>query len=96
MGRNTMTWEQKKEIVIASMHAYASAKAVAKTLTGHNTRECNRAIKLINVAHSNVTYWIYRPVFEITNEDNARTANQLHNAWLVFQQECEAKDGSSV
>lgn len=87
MGRNTMTFEQKKRIVSASAAVW---KAIANLQyrmrgSGNSTRECDRVNKLLTLASNNVRYWIDRRVFELTDEDNRRTAQQFDEAWKVFQ-----------
>jgi hypothetical protein len=102
MGRNTMTFFQKREIVSASMEVYKAIEKVNKALTGHNTKECDRVIKLQNLASNNVRYWIDRPVIELTHEENRKTAHYLDDLWKACQKELhlpmveEANDGDSI
>ena len=87
MGRNTMTFAQKKRIVSASVAVW---KAIANLQylmrgSGNSTRECDRVNKLLTLASNNVRYWIDRPIFELTDEDNRKTAQQFDEAWKIFQ-----------
>ena len=104
MGRNTMTFAQKKTIIGASAAVW---KAIANLQyrmrdSGNSTRECIRVNKLVNLASDNVRYWIDRPVFELTDVDNRKTAEQFDEAWKIFQTDSlkdiidEANDGSSI
>ena len=90
MGRNTMTFFQKREIVSASILVYKAIEEVNKALTGHNTKECDRVIKLQNLAINNIRYWIDRPVLELTDEENRKTAQYLDDLWKVLQKELHA------
>jgi hypothetical protein len=99
MGRNTMTFFQKREIVSASIEVYKAIEKVNKVLTGHNTKEGDRVIKLQNLASNNVRYWIDRPVLELSADENRNTAHYLDTLWKACQKEnlkpCveEAEDG---
>ena len=99
-----MTFSQKKRIVGASAAVW---KAIANLQyimrdSGNNTRECVRVNKLMNLASNNVRYWLDRPVFELTDVDNRKTAEQFDEAWKIFQTDSlkdivdEANDGTSI
>lgn len=92
MGRNTMTFFQKREIVSASMKVYSAVNEVNRALTGHNTRECDRIVKLLNMATWNVRYWIDRPVLQLTAEENEKTSKYLDGLWQELQKSERLKD----
>jgi hypothetical protein len=101
MGRNTMTFSQKREIVSASMKVWAAIQELHFVLrgSGNNTKECDRVIKIDNLASNNVRYWIDRPVLEQTTDENRMSAHYLDALWKECQKEnnkpwvVEANDG---
>jgi hypothetical protein len=104
MGRNTMTFLQKREIVSASMKVFAAIQELQYVMrnSGNNTKECIRVGKLDYAARSNVRYWIDRPVLELSTEQNRNTADYLDVLWKACQKENnkpwvdEANDGTSI
>ena len=89
MGRNTMTFFQKREIVSASMKVYVAIQELKFVMrnSGNNTKECIRVGKIDNLAGNNVRYWIDRPVLELTDEENRSTAHYLDMLWKACQKE---------
>ena len=104
MGRNTMTFFQKREIVSASMKVWVAIQELQYVMrnSGNNTKECIRVGKINDLAGNNVRYWIDRPVLELTDEENRSTAHYLDVLWKACQKETnkplveEANDGASV
>ena len=104
MGRNTMTFFQKREIVSASMKVWVAIQELQYVMrnSGNNTKECIRVGKINDLAGNNVRYWIDRPVLELTDEENRSTAHYLDVLWKACQKETnkplveEANDGTSV
>jgi len=104
MGRNTMTFFQKREIVSASMKVWAAIQELQYVMrnSGNNTKECIRVGKINDLAGNNVRYWIDRPVLELTDEENRSTAHYLDVLWKACQKENnkpwveEANDGNSI
>ena len=102
MGRNTMTFFQKREIVSASMKVWAAIQELKYVMrnSGNNTKECIRVGKIDDLAGNNVRYWIDRPVLELTDEENRSTAHYLDVLWKACQKENnkpwveEANDGT--
>jgi hypothetical protein len=102
MGRNTMTFFQKREIVSASMKVWVAIQELQYVMrnSGNNTKECIRVGKINDLAGNNVRYWIDRPVLELTDEENRSTAHYLDMLWKACQKETnkpwveEANDGS--
>ena len=92
MGKNTMTFFQKRVIVSASMKLYSDVCELHRALTGHNTKECIRINKLHTSASNNVRYWIDRPVLEMTPEENQKTAQYLDSIWKHLQETERRKD----
>ena len=89
MGRNTMTYLQKRQIVSASMKVVKSVAELQLVMidSGNNTKECIRVNKIDMAALNNVRYWIDRPILEWTDDKNRKLAHYLDEVWKAFQKE---------